>query len=163
MLDADHPTRCTDKEDGMSDHDGELAAGDLLPPTGVAGGHDIDLRTNEHKRAEKVLGKAVHPDALNRLFELWPKAKVEVKHYGLRHRKRGTRVTITFGAKSVHGFAECSLDDQYERKRGIQLAFQRALQKVRDINAAFGTELRTAEVERLMQTTPHDALIRKMA
>jgi hypothetical protein len=37
------------------------------------------LRARE--RVERALGKAVHPNAIDRLLEIWPDAYVEVKHY----------------------------------------------------------------------------------
>lgn len=89
--------------------------------------------------ATKVLGNAVHRGALKRLFELWPEAKVEVKHYRYRYgeqvRPKATRVTIVYGARGVHGHSECGHGDQFSRKTGIQIAFRRALQKVRESEA----------------------------
>jgi hypothetical protein len=86
------------------------------------------------KHSRKVLGKAVHERAIQRLHELWPEAKVEVKHY----ESRATRVTITYGAKGVHGCCRCYFKDRYDRKTGVRIAFRRALQKVRESEAAFG-------------------------
>lgn len=85
----------------------------------------------------KVLGAAVHPRAIGRLVELWPRAYVEVHHYP----PRGQTVVRIYNRKPVEGDAgngleeasreaACSDDDQFSRKTGIRLAFGRALKAV---------------------------------
>lgn len=98
------------------------------------------------ERAERVLGKAVHPQALDRLFEIWPEAIVTVKHdevprgvgpdFGARLWLRRTVVDILQrkGAEKTTGHvarnAYCHSSDQFNRKTGINLAFRRALREV---------------------------------
>lgn len=107
------------------------------------------LATNHspRARAERVLGLAVHPKALDRLFELCPEASVRVRHLQLwdpmdhwYERANGkivpniTRVTevqIDVPQEGVAlAFAECHPEDNYVRRRGIELAFRRALKLV---------------------------------
>lgn len=97
---------------------------------------DISLK---HK-AERVLGKAVHQAAIDRLFEIWPSAEVEVKHSDGRHDGvdlKITHINIFMAPRgnapneSVFGRARCRLDDdQWDRKVGIKLAFNRALKAI---------------------------------
>jgi hypothetical protein len=99
-------------------------------------------------QVRKVLGRAVHPKAIDRLLELWPEAYVEVTHYSARHDGvplRCTRVHIWSGPSPTRtnserptgserrtGTARCRLDcDVWDRRRGIDLAFRRALKKVK--------------------------------
>lgn len=109
-----------------------------------AAGHDVDLRSEltirEVERAQRVLGKAVHPAAIDRLYELWPEAQVYVQHEpnsGPPAKAAGKRYTIvsivrtSAGLVEVKGEAICAQDDQWNRKRGIELAFRRALDEVR--------------------------------
>jgi hypothetical protein len=116
-----------------------------------AAGHDVDLRSEltirEVERAQRVLGKAVHPGAIDRLYELWPEAIVYVQHgenrapgdrmSGPAIVTRWTRVTIVRSSAKLYevvGEAFCHPNDRYDRKRGIELAFKRALNDVRWIN-----------------------------
>lgn len=86
--------------------------------------------------ARRVLGTAVHTKALQRLFELWPEADVQVT-YGRYDGRRTTTVIIlhhpgayaAFG-NVVRGKAHCDPSDQFVRRVGIDLAFRRALRKI---------------------------------
>jgi hypothetical protein len=93
----------------------------------------LEHRTKARIRAEKALGKAVHPRALDRLFEIWPAAHVRVRHGKILNMK-WTRVSIRVSARaSMGGFsatADCAPGDQWNRQFGIALAFRRALKKV---------------------------------
>lgn len=98
------------------------------------------------ERSRRVLGKGVHPAAIMRLHELWPDAVVRVGHgydYALSHPDRPTMevVRVTWvriferpGAPGgpVLGESRCREDDAYRRDYGIDLAFRRALRKVRE-------------------------------
>lgn len=110
-----------------------------------AEGHDVDLRSEEHKRAALRLGNAVHPGALGRLYELWPRADVRVQHRTERvlviarmdgnvyEERQTTLVAIRLAQRSpAIGVAVCHPGDQWERRRGIELAFRRALNIVRE-------------------------------
>jgi hypothetical protein len=94
------------------------------------------------ERNRRVLGKAVHAGALMRLHELWPEAHVFLQHHGTGMRRRqNTRVVIRASADSpfgVEGWAFCAPGDQFDRRRGIELAFRRALAKVREYEANHG-------------------------
>lgn len=101
--------------------------------------------------AERVLGKAVHPAAIERLFEVWPKAQVEVRHSyfmgsrpsGRRVELRRTVVEIWEGEKNpillpavypinhrhVTRSAVCHPEDTFDRRVGIRLAFDRCLRE----------------------------------
>lgn len=93
------------------------------------------------ERIEKAVGKAVHPNAITRLLEIWPMAHVEVVHADDRHdgvNLKVTRVTL-YGADPngpvvaglARGVARCRLDhDHWVKRRGITLAFNRALKEV---------------------------------
>lgn len=103
----------------------------------------LNERSEEARaRAEKVLGKGVHPAAVERLFELWPEAEVGVRHFAQRGDDgiplRTTRVEIwnkpmrSPGAYPVTAYASCRTDtDQWNRRFGIDLAFRRALRSVK--------------------------------
>jgi hypothetical protein len=92
----------------------------------------MSAAAENHSR--KVLGKAVHENAIRRLHELWPEAEVLVKYYqGIIVGNRITMIVITEGAKEVVAWSRCVASDQYDRKYGVRLAFQRALAKVRVI------------------------------
>jgi hypothetical protein len=102
------------------------------------------------ERNARVLGKAVHPRALLRLHELWPHARVFVRHTWMQpspgetfpwderdRRGRGRRVTAVAivqdgepDALQFVGFAVKHPNDRWDRKRGIRLAFDRALRAV---------------------------------
>lgn len=89
------------------------------------------------ERAERVLGKAVHPRALDRLFELWPEAEAQVRHGTFEHqsrRKHWTEVTLhkpqPVRADVVSRRAYVHSDDQRDRRKGIDIAFRRALREV---------------------------------
>jgi hypothetical protein len=95
-----------------------------------------------YERVRRPLGYAVHPDAINRLLELWPDARVLVSHGyerqilpgptlpGFRG-QRATRVVIRESddenSRWIGGEALCSPEDQFSRRRGIEIAFRRAL------------------------------------
>lgn len=99
----------------------------------------------------KVLGKAPHPRAINRMVQIWPKAYVNVEHGTTRHDGtdyRYTRVFIyEFDPKTdddatptprlIQGLARCHPSDQFCRRKGIELAFRRAL---RNLSAVWGSE-----------------------
>lgn len=92
-------------------------------------------------RVEKVLGKAVHPLAIDRLLVLWPDVHVEVTHSDGYHdgvRSKVTRVSLfdrdpngpEVGEQAT-GEARCRLDhDNWVKRRGITLAFNRAMKQV---------------------------------
>lgn len=102
------------------------------------------------ERNARVLGKAVHPDALARLHELFPEAHVSVQHesyvrelphgemrMGRRcypNPERETHVLIELGDgyPPIMGTAFCHPLDNFDRRKGIQLAFRRALDAVRE-------------------------------
>jgi hypothetical protein len=88
----------------------------------------------------RVLGKAVHPKAIDRLFEVWPEAQVQVDRYRTRHYGvDGIRVTrVIVAATSQEGprshrvvdrRAYCHPDDPFDRRTGIRLAFDRCLRE----------------------------------
>jgi hypothetical protein len=96
-----------------------------------------------------IVGRAVHNDALDRLFELWPGALVRVTHKtehipdltrmdgctrDARWHRQITTVSIDdpVSGYTVFGRAECAPGDQWDRKVGIAMAFRRALTKVRE-------------------------------
>lgn len=97
--------------------------------------------------AARVLGKAVHPFAVNRLFELWPEAQVAVRHGETRHDGadlRFTEVEIWEGERTagtdpgswagvntrhVTRRATCHPADPFDRRTGIRLAFDRCLRE----------------------------------
>jgi hypothetical protein len=98
--------------------------------------------------ARLIVGKAVHDDALDRLFELWPSALVRVQHNSehipdltrmdgcTRDERRHRQITVVSiddpdSGYTVFGRAECAPGDQWDRKLGIAMAFRRALVKVR--------------------------------
>lgn len=110
--------------------------------------HRDDLtQTPERIRAGKVLGKAVHPDALNRLFELWPEAVVKVRRDVNEVGNRRTTVFITpeFGRYTESGSVSCDSGDQFTRAYGIREAFRRALVAARSrwVTRESGLELGT--------------------
>lgn len=96
-------------------------------------------------RSRDVLGYIVHERALERLHELWPLAAVRIQHTdGARDgvRSKVTRVQIvpsqdrrdwsTASVPMALGEARCRLDeDDWDRRRGIDLAFRRALEHVK--------------------------------
>lgn len=102
------------------------------------------------EKARRTLGCGVHEQALARLFELWPSAYVSVRHVDtLRDgiHSKTTFVKIYPRPPRKDGFVEgghvvaaarCRLDcDQWVRSKGIGLAFNRALKRVkRVVNAA---------------------------
>lgn len=96
-----------------------------------------DRQDTAIERARRVLGHAVHAKALQRLFELWPEADVKVV-YGRYDGRRTTTVEIkpwanaTPWAGFVRGEAQCDSSDQFNRRYGIDLAFRRALRKLKE-------------------------------
>lgn len=88
--------------------------------------------------AKRRLGKAVHPLALNRLYELWPEAHVQVSHVTSQlGGPQWTSVWIwqRYGESKPAG--ECIVrhanvhpHDQRNRRYGISPAFRRALREV---------------------------------
>lgn len=89
------------------------------------------------EKNRRILGKAVHPNALRRLHELWPNAVVRVLHgEEFPGQVRGTTVRIYerpgVPGGPVYGVAICHPNDQWDRRRGIELAFRRALAQVRE-------------------------------
>lgn len=103
-----------------------------------------------HYRIQRVLGSGVHPKAITRLLELWPRATVSVRHGMLRpDGRRLTTVTVTINpcvAERVKMFgftggivcrhATCAKGDQFSRRYGIKLAFERCLREVKVRHAA---------------------------
>lgn len=104
------------------------------------------------EHAGRVVGKAVHPAALDRLFELYPDVKIDVRHEhdALRDSRRPfrpddhhrvyrviTRVTFWLdgerraSARYVWAKATCHPYDNWDRRAGIKLAFDRALAAAR--------------------------------
>lgn len=97
--------------------------------------------------AKRVLGKAVHPAAIERLFDVWPEAQVEVWHDWVwrtdpftqeRRQTRRTVVEIWEGERNpvnpshtrrVQREALVHPDDNFERKTGIRVAFDRCLRE----------------------------------
>jgi hypothetical protein len=100
------------------------------------------------ERNARVLGKAVHPAALARLHELFPEARCSVEHEetpielprGTRKLERRfyqrlsheTRVFIDLDGDGrpggvIFGTATCHHEDNFVRRKGIELAFRRAL------------------------------------
>lgn len=86
------------------------------------------------QKAWKVLGYAVHPAALNRLFELAPEAIVRVRHNRTWHDARQTVVYIQWvpGNRlcTKYGAVTCHSSDQYVKRVGIDKAFRQALKKL---------------------------------
>lgn len=105
-------------------------------------------------RNRGVLGKAVHPAALVRLHELYPNARVSVRHFadaielpkgsmrfGNRYYREPEHETIVYidvtgegrpgTGDKVYGSATCHPLDNYDRRKGIALAFTRALDMAR--------------------------------
>lgn len=135
---------------------GEFLAADNAPlPEGLAD----KVQPSRREIAEKVLGKAVHPDALTRLLELWPEAQVEVRHdrtwrgvlfTGKRVQLRRTTVEIWEGEKNpiplpedqrpnhrhVTREAVCHSGDTFQRREGIRIAFERCLREVTNRSGA---------------------------
>jgi len=110
---------------------GEFLAADNAPLP--EGGLADKVQPSARELAERVLGKAVHPQAIDRLFELEPDAEVEVEHAPAGMRPRFTVVRI--GRKEgrlqlAAAEATCSPSDQFDRRRGIRLAFGRALRQL---------------------------------
>lgn len=105
------------------------------------------------RRNKAVLGAAVHPNALARLHELYPYARITVRHISAdvplnptkfddtRTRKEWhTEIEIDLDGHDdagwAHGYAFCHPDDAFDRKRGITLAFRRALNMARTMYKA---------------------------
>lgn len=109
---------------------GEFLAADSAPiPEGLAD----KVQPSRRELAERVLGKAVHPRALDRLFELEPEAEVQINHSPAKMEPRFTVVRITKHdgtCKMAVADATCSPADQFDRRRGIRLAFGRCLREM---------------------------------
>lgn len=123
---------------------------ELKPP------EDVNSPKAHNRRA---LGRAVHPAALDRLHELFPDATVTVEHVIYRvplapdapvrmggprdRRQHATRVWIDLEgdwqpnqgvsrpSSSIYADASCHPDDNFDRRKGIELAFRRALDVAR--------------------------------
>lgn len=100
----------------------------------------INAFTERCLQLRKVLGAGVHPLAIGRLAELWPDAVVEVEH--LRSASwlgvgvRVTEVRIRPKPESagfVEGLARCNPGDQFRKARGIDIAYRRALGRVKEV------------------------------
>ncbi len=88
------------------------------------------------EKAERCLGKAVHPKALDRLFELAPEAEVGVHHHVSTWDGRQI-TTVTIGlpvGHEIHATAKVHPRDQFRRRYGIDLAFRRGLRKVKEVS-----------------------------
>lgn len=104
------------------------------------------------KRNAAVLGKGVHPKALHRLHEMYPNARVTVRQEitterlpesdiirmdGPRFRDHHwTQVFIDLanvGSACVDGAAYCHPGDNFNRRKGIEIAFRRALAEARQL------------------------------
>jgi hypothetical protein len=100
------------------------------------------------RRNRRILGKAVHPAALSRLHELFPDAIVKVRHeatpielpvdtrrIGKHYYREPSHETFVYidldGDKrpggTIFGTAICHHEDNFDRRKGIELAFRRAL------------------------------------
>lgn len=98
----------------------------------------VDGQLPPRQLAARVLGAAVHPFAVNRLYELWPQAHVMVHHYPeagqtvvrIYDRRPADTLGENVGIQDVAREAACSDEDQFSRKMGIRLAFGRALKAV---------------------------------
>lgn len=90
---------------------------------------------------QKVVGEGVKPRAVERLLQLWPDARVKVSHSKPITSRMGrwTEVVITESddpeARCVAAVAACHPNDNYERRRGISIAFLRALKAVKNKTA----------------------------
>lgn len=117
----------------------------------------MTLPTTAEARTRNTLGKAVHPAAIRRLHELFPNARVVVEHMAYPRllprgeRKMGrryyanpareTRVYIDLDGDRaafrrgrggwVWGLAVCHPEDNFDRRKGINIAFRRALDSAR--------------------------------
>lgn len=95
-------------------------------------------------RNSATLGAAVHPMALARLHQLFPDARVKVRHETTevpRHSRMSdyrvlpeheTRVYVDLDGNdnpsaTIFGKAICHPADNYDRRKGIDVAFRRAL------------------------------------
>jgi hypothetical protein len=108
-------------------------------------------------RNRAVLGRAVHPAALDRLHELFPEARVNVEHeahpvellkgsmkMSRRFYQRPSHETRVFidldGDKrpggTIFGTATCHHEDNFDRRKGITLAYRRALDIARRTSAS---------------------------
>lgn len=117
---------------------GEFMAADNAPLPELAD----KVQPSARESVERTVGKAVHPMALDRLMELWPEAFVEVRQYP----NRGQTVVRIYnhrpprdgsGDRTLEEAAReaaCHPDDQFSRRRGITLAFGRALRLVKEIS-----------------------------
>lgn len=82
-----------------------------------------------NEQPERALGLAGHPQAIERLLELWPSAHVWVT-YAVHGGRRVTLVGIAPSQATTpmfFGRAYCSPPDQFSRRRGREIAFRRAL------------------------------------
>jgi hypothetical protein len=94
---------------------------------------------------QKILGRAVHPQAIGRLVEVWPEAEVQVRHDTMviyphvplrRIESPRTTVEIWQGEKSPEGRqhvireARCYVEDTYDKRVGIRVAFDRCLREI---------------------------------
>lgn len=110
-------------------------------------------------KAAHTLGCAVHRGALERLYELFPEATVTVEHETMRvplasdtpirmdgprdRAQHSTRVWIDLEGDwqpgcgrrrpghAIFADAVCHPDDNFDRRKGIELAFRRALEHAR--------------------------------
>lgn len=106
------------------------------------------LKTPAEKYSAAKLGAAVHPGAIRRLHELFPDARVTVRHeenlvelpFGARRMgniyfaspEHTTRVYIDLAGDqnpttTIVGRADCHPADNFDRRKGIKIAFRRAL------------------------------------
>lgn len=112
-----------------------------------------------YTRSRKVLGKAVHPDAILRFHELFPDATITVEHVVYRvplepgtakmdgptyREQHATRVWIDLEgdwepncgkqrpSSAIYADATCHPDDNFNRRKGIELAFRRAFDTARE-------------------------------
>jgi len=111
---------------------GEFLTADNAPiPEGLAD----KVQPSARELADRVLGKAVHPAAVDRLFAVWPEAIVEVTHSPATMEPRFTVVSIKRDAEAaktdghVTREATCSSLDQFDRRAGIRIAFDRCLRE----------------------------------
>lgn len=129
-------------------------------------------RTRAVKR-EAVLGRAASPQQLEELAELMPMCEVTVEHYRhveniserrrlLTGKERGdvarrlqkrlvlwpkggsTTVTIRMGDRTFRETATCSLEDNFNRRLGVRIAFGRALKKAKSPAVSAVEDLATA-------------------
>lgn len=103
------------------------------------------------QRAERTLGHAAFPEALDRVFAIWPEAHVHIQHTQpdgedenghptwSQHRQTVIEIRPHLNDKRVQIFGEVRChesEDQYDRIEGNKLAFADAVMKLNEWQAA---------------------------